>query len=68
MQAIQFIDTPEKLNQLCQKIEQEPWVALDTEFLREKNLLSKVLSFADRHAGMGGLCRSSGIAVIGSTF
>ena len=41
MQAIQFIDTPEKLNQLCQKIEQEPWVALDTEFLREKTYYPK---------------------------
>jgi ribonuclease D len=41
MQAIQFIDTPEKLDQLCQKIEQEPWVALDTEFLREKTYYPK---------------------------
>ncbi len=41
MQAIQFIDTTEKLDQLCQKIEHEPWVALDTEFMREKTYYPK---------------------------
>jgi ribonuclease D len=41
MQAIQFIDTPEKLDQLCHKIGQEPWVTLDTEFLREKTYYPK---------------------------
>ncbi len=41
MQAIQFVDTPETLDQLCQKIAQEPWVALDTEFLREKTYYPK---------------------------
>jgi len=41
MQAIQYIDTTEKLDKLCQKIDQEPWVALDTEFLREKTYYPK---------------------------
>ncbi len=36
MTTIQYIDTPEQLTHLCQQIEQEPWIALDTEFLREK--------------------------------
>jgi len=40
-QPIQFIDTTEKLEQLCQRIASEPWVALDTEFLREKTYYPK---------------------------
>jgi ribonuclease D len=36
MTTIQYIDTPEKLSALCQQILKEPWLALDTEFLREK--------------------------------
>lgn len=34
--TIDYIDTPEQLHVLCEKILQEPWIALDTEFLREK--------------------------------
>ncbi len=34
--TIQYINTTEKLDQLCRQIIQEPWIALDTEFLREK--------------------------------
>ncbi|WP_305907712.1 ribonuclease D [Methylomarinum sp. Ch1-1] len=34
--TIQYINTTEKLDALCQQILQEPWIALDTEFLREK--------------------------------
>jgi len=33
---IEYIDTPEQLTELCHRINQEPWIALDTEFLREK--------------------------------
>ncbi len=36
MTTIQYIDTTEKLEQLCQQIATESWLALDTEFLREK--------------------------------
>jgi ribonuclease D len=36
MQTIQYIDTPDQLSQLCEKIAQAEWLALDTEFLREK--------------------------------
>jgi ribonuclease D len=36
MTTINYIDTPEKLTQLCEQISQQPWIALDTEFLREK--------------------------------
>lgn len=36
MTLIQYIDTPDKLAALCQKISAAPWLALDTEFLREK--------------------------------
>ncbi len=31
-----FIDTPEQLQQLCTRLQDSPWLALDTEFLREK--------------------------------
>ncbi len=41
MQSIQYIDTPKKLDQLCRKIQQEKWLALDTEFLREKTYYPK---------------------------
>lgn len=34
--TIQYINTTEQLDALCQKILQAPWIALDTEFLREK--------------------------------
>lgn len=36
MTTINYIDTPEKLDDLCQQIAGQPWLALDTEFLREK--------------------------------
>lgn len=36
MADIQYIDTPEQLAILCQQLAGVPWVALDTEFLREK--------------------------------
>lgn len=34
--TIEYIDKPEQLADLCEKISQEPWIAIDTEFLREK--------------------------------
>ncbi len=34
--TIQYIDTTEKLDALCRQVLQESWIALDTEFLREK--------------------------------
>jgi len=34
--TIEYIDKPEQLPELCSRIQQAPWVALDTEFLREK--------------------------------
>ncbi|MCK5889366.1 MAG: ribonuclease D [Methylococcales bacterium] len=33
---IEYIDKQEQLPELCARISKEPWVALDTEFLREK--------------------------------
>lgn len=41
MSNIQFVDTPEQLHSLCQQIANVPWVALDTEFLREKTYYPK---------------------------
>ncbi len=41
MLNIQFIDTPELLHALCEQIATVPWVALDTEFLREKTYYPK---------------------------
>jgi ribonuclease D len=55
MTDIQYINTPEQLEQLCTQINKETWLALDTEFLREKNLLPKILLAANCHAGLGGL-------------
>ncbi len=34
--TIQYINTIDKLEALCRDIAKEPWIALDTEFLREK--------------------------------
>ncbi len=34
--SIEYIDKPEQLPDLCNRIKQAPWIALDTEFLREK--------------------------------
>ena len=34
--TIEYIDKPEQLTDLCDRIKREPWIALDTEFLREK--------------------------------
>ncbi|AEG02105.1 ribonuclease D [Methylomonas methanica] len=39
--TIQYIDRPEQLPLLCEHIQQEPWIALDTEFLREKTYYPK---------------------------
>ncbi len=49
--TINYIDTPEKLIALCAQILTEPWVALDTEFLREKTYYPKfcLLQIATPH-------------------
>ena len=39
--TIQYINRPEQLLPLCEQILQEPWIALDTEFLREKTYYPK---------------------------
>lgn len=39
--TIEYIDTPEQLDDLCKRIEKESWIALDTEFLREKTYYPK---------------------------
>ncbi|MCK4492536.1 MAG: ribonuclease D [Methylococcales bacterium] len=41
MTTILYIDTSEQLEKLCQKITIAPWVAIDTEFLREKTYFPK---------------------------
>jgi len=41
MSSIQYIDTPDQLTELCEKIRKSPWIALDTEFLREKTYYPK---------------------------
>ncbi|PPK75307.1 ribonuclease D [Methylobacter tundripaludum] len=38
---IQYINTPDQLVKLCEQIKKEPWLALDTEFLREKTYYPK---------------------------
>ena len=39
--TIQYINSPEQLDNLCQQISSQPWIALDTEFLREKTYYPK---------------------------
>jgi len=39
--TIQYINSSEQLDALCQQISQQPWIALDTEFLREKTYYPK---------------------------
>ena len=34
--TIEYIDKPEQLEDLCNRVKQAPWIAVDTEFLREK--------------------------------
>jgi ribonuclease D len=41
MTNIQYINTPDQLAKLCEVIKNAPWLALDTEFLREKTYYSK---------------------------
>ena len=41
MNEIQFVDSVAELQTLCQKMRQEPWLAIDTEFLREKTYYPK---------------------------
>ena len=41
MTTIQYINTPDQLSVLCEQIKKEPWLALDTEFLREKTYYPK---------------------------
>jgi len=31
-----FVDSPEQLKQLCERLQGSPWLALDTEFIRER--------------------------------
>ncbi len=37
-----FVDTPEALTQLCQQLQGSEWLALDTEFIREKTYYPKL--------------------------
>ncbi|MDI1292863.1 MAG: ribonuclease D [Methylobacter sp.] len=41
MTNIQYINTPDQLAKLCEQIKKESWLALDTEFLREKTYYPK---------------------------
>lgn len=41
MPPIQYINRPEQLPDLCKQIQQADWLALDTEFLREKTYYPK---------------------------
>lgn len=36
MNKFQYIDSADQLDELCGKIAKEPWIAIDTEFMREK--------------------------------
>jgi ribonuclease D len=41
MNPIQYINTENQLTALCEQIQKTTWLALDTEFLREKTYYSK---------------------------
>ncbi|HEX4300455.1 MAG TPA: ribonuclease D, partial [Gammaproteobacteria bacterium] len=34
--AFQYIDTPVALDSLCARLRGQPWIAVDTEFMRER--------------------------------
>ena len=40
--AVRYIDTPDALLELCADLRGNPWLALDTEFLREKTYYPKL--------------------------
>lgn len=42
MNDLQYIKTPESLEKFCQSIKAVPWLAIDTEFQREKTYYSKL--------------------------
>jgi len=39
---VRYIDTPDALMELCEQLRDNPWLALDTEFLREKTYYPKL--------------------------
>lgn len=39
---LEYVDTPEQLTALCCRIENADWIAIDTEFLREKTYYPKL--------------------------
>lgn len=41
MKKIEYIEKTEQLDDLCKRIENAPWIAVDTEFLREKTYYPK---------------------------
>lgn len=41
MKTIEYINKPEQLDDLCHRIENATWIAVDTEFLREKTYYPK---------------------------
>jgi ribonuclease D len=41
MKTIEYVKKPQQLDDLCQRIENAPWIAVDTEFLREKTYYPK---------------------------
>ncbi len=41
MTTIEYVNTPEQLSNLCARIQSASWIALDTEFLREKTYYPK---------------------------
>jgi ribonuclease D len=41
--TVEYIKESAKLIDFCQRIANSSWLAVDTEFLREKNILSKTL-------------------------
>ena len=47
-----FIDTPEKLQSYCETIKNSQWLALDTEFIRERSYYPKfcLLQICDGHS------------------
>ncbi len=54
---VDYIDTPAALFALCERLSDAEWIALDTEFLREKTYYPKLCLLQLAVPGMAAVAR-----------